>query len=411
MQFSAISLILIFLITALTVFFHLTKFSVKTVQVAPSILTSLGVFGTFLGVALGLSGFDTANIEQSVPSLIEGLKTAFWTSIIGILGAVSIKVRFSIKHIYFEDEDEQIEHSELKQIKTLLTLMLEKDNSSAQQSFFDQTQKQLHILSNNLTQYQSEMVDSTTQALIKALQQVMLDFNTKIDEQYGQNFKALNDAVGQMRIWQDKNKDAMQDLIEHYQKSADLSKQSLQTFEDLVSHSKVFSTVADQMAGVMGELNQQSGELSNYLEQLAKVVVQARQGLPDLESRIVSLTTSLESNITTHQKQMTQLLKQTSEDIVTTSEAVQNRFYELNEKTLNGMSEHVDVLLNRNNDQIEKLDKALEKELTQAMRIMGFQLSSLSEKFVSDYTPLTARLKLLLDATDIQKSTGESNVA
>ena len=109
MQFSAISLILMFLITALAVFFHLTKFSVKTVQVAPSILTSLGVFGTFLGVALGLSGFDTANIEQSVPSLIEGLKTAFWTSIIGILGAVSIKVRYSIKHIYFEEEDGQVE--------------------------------------------------------------------------------------------------------------------------------------------------------------------------------------------------------------------------------------------------------------------------------------------------------------
>jgi len=371
LQFSAISLVLMGLITLLTLFFHFAKFSVKTVQVAPSILTSLGVFGTFLGVALGLSGFDTANIEQSVPSLIEGLKTAFWTSILGIAGAVSLKVRFSIAHIYFEDEKAGGEQSELSQIKTLLTVIAGKDNSQAQQTFFDQTHKQLQNLSSELSQYQTQMVDSTTQALIEALRQVMQDFNTKIDEQYGQNFKALHDAVGEMRIWQAENKDAMQDLIDHYQKSADLSKQSLQTFEDLVSHSQVFSKVANQMAGVMSELNQQSGELSSYLEQLANVVVQARQGLPDLESRIVSLTTSLESNITNHQKQMTQLLPQTSVDIVKTSEEVQNRFYDLNEKTLNGMSEHVDVLLNRNNEQIEKLDEALEKELTQALRIMG----------------------------------------
>ncbi|WP_422381611.1 hypothetical protein [Marinicellulosiphila megalodicopiae] len=408
MQFSLISMVLMSLIAGLTVMFHLFKFSYKTVQVAPSILTSLGVFGTFLGVALGLSGFDTANIEQSVPSLIEGLKTAFWTSIIGIFGAISIKVRFSIAHIHQSDV---VEQSELTQITQLLTAWMEKDNTQAQQVFFDNTHQQLDAITQSLGQYQEKMVEATTEALIDALRQIMHDFNTKIDEQYGQNFKALHDAVGEMRIWQAENKEAMHDLIQHHKKSADLSKQSLQTFEDLVSHSQVFSTVASQMAGVMSELNQQSGKLSSYLEQLANVVVQAREGLPDLEGRIVSLTTSLEKNITTHQQQMSQLLKQTSEDIVQTSESVQNQFLMLNEKTLNGMSQHVETLLNRNTEQVEKLDAALEKELTQALRIMGFQLSSLSEKFVSDYTPLTQKLQLLLESTDVQKVKGNQHVA
>jgi len=83
----------------------------------------------------------------------------------------------------------------------------------------------------------------------------------------------------------------------------------------------------------------------------------------------------------------------------------------LNEKTLGTLSTHVDALLNRNNEQIEKLDAALEKELTQALKIMGFQLSSLSEKFVSDYTPLTQKLQLLLEASAVSAEEGEQNVA
>jgi hypothetical protein len=39
--------------------FPLFHYSTKTVELAPNILTSIGIFGTFLGVALGLWSFDT----------------------------------------------------------------------------------------------------------------------------------------------------------------------------------------------------------------------------------------------------------------------------------------------------------------------------------------------------------------
>ncbi len=49
-----------------------------------SMIVSTGVLGTFLGIVLGLWEFDTAHIDKSVPFLLEGLKLAFLTSIIGM---------------------------------------------------------------------------------------------------------------------------------------------------------------------------------------------------------------------------------------------------------------------------------------------------------------------------------------
>jgi hypothetical protein len=49
-----------------------------------SAIVSLGILGTFIGIFLGLWNFNTENIAISVPQLLEGLKLAFLTSIMGI---------------------------------------------------------------------------------------------------------------------------------------------------------------------------------------------------------------------------------------------------------------------------------------------------------------------------------------
>ena len=50
----------------------------------PNVYTTIGVLGTFVGIYFGLRGFDENNITESIPTLLEGLKTAFTTSIWGI---------------------------------------------------------------------------------------------------------------------------------------------------------------------------------------------------------------------------------------------------------------------------------------------------------------------------------------
>jgi len=59
------------------------------VQFAPALLTALGVIGTFLGISLGLLDFtglgeDSNATINSVMGLIAGMKTAFFTSLVGL---------------------------------------------------------------------------------------------------------------------------------------------------------------------------------------------------------------------------------------------------------------------------------------------------------------------------------------
>ncbi|RAI97848.1 MotA/TolQ/ExbB proton channel family protein [Chitinophaga skermanii] len=50
----------------------------------PSIFPTLGILFTAIGVTIGLHGFDTSNIQESIPLLLEGLKSAFVATILGI---------------------------------------------------------------------------------------------------------------------------------------------------------------------------------------------------------------------------------------------------------------------------------------------------------------------------------------
>src|SRR5688572_3223391 len=84
-------------IVVLWAYFFFFRFTPVVVANAPAVLTSLGIFGTFVGVASGLSGFDIGDIQGSIPALLDGLKSSFWSSIVGIGGAVLLKLKHLVK--------------------------------------------------------------------------------------------------------------------------------------------------------------------------------------------------------------------------------------------------------------------------------------------------------------------------
>lgn len=58
------------------------------IEMIPSLVSTLGVLGTFAGITLGLLFFDTKDLTQSIPLLLDGLKTAFFTSLAGMIGSM-----------------------------------------------------------------------------------------------------------------------------------------------------------------------------------------------------------------------------------------------------------------------------------------------------------------------------------
>ncbi len=77
--------------------FHL-RWSRRSAVLGPTLLTTLGIFFCFVGIAWGLLDFDTNDVKSSVPHLLQGIRTSFWASVAGIGFALTIKLR----HIIFD---------------------------------------------------------------------------------------------------------------------------------------------------------------------------------------------------------------------------------------------------------------------------------------------------------------------
>lgn len=84
----------------------------------PSVVSSLGVFGTFLGITVGLYHFDTTNLDASIPLLLSGLKTAFMTSLVGM--SCSLILTRIVNWCFDKVDTEELEKD--RQLKLLSTL-------------------------------------------------------------------------------------------------------------------------------------------------------------------------------------------------------------------------------------------------------------------------------------------------
>ena len=60
----------------------------RVVEYFPTFISTLGVLGTFFGITMGLMAFDTTDLDKSIPDLLDGLKTAFFTSLAGMIGSM-----------------------------------------------------------------------------------------------------------------------------------------------------------------------------------------------------------------------------------------------------------------------------------------------------------------------------------
>lgn len=92
---ASITEVFLYLITSIfvvAVFFSWRVKQPKFTAYAAALMTSLGILGTFIGIVIGLLNFDTQDIDGSIPALLSGLKTAFITSVYGMVGAVLFNV-------------------------------------------------------------------------------------------------------------------------------------------------------------------------------------------------------------------------------------------------------------------------------------------------------------------------------
>ncbi len=410
----------------------------KHVNSTASLVTVIGVLGTFCGIAWGLAHFNPANPDESIPELLDGLMFAFLTSICGIFASVVIKLAelYKMKKRADSDESQPVVGATVDDLETTLVDILNAIQTATNEnketmksmeaaltgdgestvltqlqklrtSFVDKQDEVVQAI----TAFSNQVAEDNTNALIEALESVMRDFNTKINEQFGDNFKHLNEAIGRVNDWQDHYRLQMNDLarvIEVAMESMDKSRQSLET---ITEQSDVFVATAKHLEPVLQTLQEQLISMNDRVEAFNSLSENARVAFPLIEERLDKLTSefseaaldtinSSQEDVKNQRRVLDRHAAQFDELVQKTHEQFEKLINDTNTK-LTAESERVFTESTRQiAQQISVLDKALENALTESINSMGNQLASLSTKFVEDYGPLTSRLREVVRLAD-----------
>ncbi|MBY0407610.1 MAG: hypothetical protein K2Q01_07950 [Rickettsiales bacterium] len=363
----------IVVILLFALYFHI-RFTPEVVYKAPSFLTTLGILGTFFGIAVGLLDFDPANVQKSVPMLIDGVKTAVWASACGVFCALTIKFRDIIsgrkktKRVVAATVDDLAES--LKNIEAVL--------GGVEQALVGDTEPSLllHMQAARVEQadtmarfgqaldsFCEQLADSNMKALVAALNEIISGFNVKLNEQFGDNFKQLNAATEKLLVWQEKYAEDMAHMVEQQGQNVALMATASDKYKTLVMQAENFTEVAHSMGALLAGLEAQRTQMQGSLEQLGKVLVAAGEGLPNMERQILEMS-----------RQVLEGMRAANEEF---------------NAQMRAMIEHTKA-------QVVTLDNALSEELTKSLESFGRQMASLSSKFAQDYGPITERLQQVL---------------
>ncbi len=300
---------------------------------APAVLVSLGILGTFIGIVIGLLDFNAQDIKNSIEGLLDGLKTAFITSLVGMSLSLVLKAldawwfapaRSKAEVVPDTVTPEHIYGAMNRQVQLLETLnqslagneegsvsgqlkLLRTDMNDFRQALARDQQEFRQALFTQLTQFAEMLSRSATEVVIEALRQVIQDFNRNLVEQFGDNFKALNESVVKMIDWQEQYKQHVETLEarietavrelertatanEAISKSLATSEQSIGSIEN---HCQSIPSAIGQLTPVLQTNQHQIQELQRHLEAFVALRDQAVRAVPEMQQHMDAITKQL----------------------------------------------------------------------------------------------------------------------
>ena len=390
---------LIFVLVILTIFisvlfFPKTFFGRYFSSGATTVLPSIGILGTFFGVFIALLNFDQTNMQGSMNLIIDGLKIAFITSIFGLFTGIVIKLVQSSQNdsdspdgVGAEEiltELQQSRKDAEKQNKNLLNAISGDADSSLN--------TQIKLMRTDLNDFAKTVAEANTTAFIDALKEAIADFNKNLTEQFGENFKRLNDAVGKLLEWQENNKQDM----EHMRSSIDTAVKGIGDAETSLTQIKESAdTIPETVKGlstVLEAIQAQINDLENHLQTFADVSTQAKDAIPKIEEVLTNYTDGLEktsNEILTNLTENLDAQKGVYEELQTNFKTVFDDFGTLGTELQNNIKEVANTLSSKTNEILDNLAAVSTAQNDKSNEIIN-NFTSLSEEIMTSFKDTTA---------------------
>jgi len=398
-------------------------------------IVSLGVLGTFIGIFIGLQNFNPEDMKNSINSILLGLKTAFLTSIAGMVVAIFLAIIEKFK----EDKNNSTSKNEYLLSAILKKLdLLENLNSTEstdkiigelerlrtiQTDTRDETEKVSHsieVLKNTSNKQNKELISilnrnftkmnisleiaidklskGATEEIIKALETVIQEFNQELQSSFGDNFVKLNEAVINLLTWQENYKTHIETLDKKLDLSTTSIEKSKESLEIISSKNEDILEVYKSLAQMINTSRTQINTLNEELKTYEDLSDNAKNMFSTIEESIEN-TEKIFKNLSerikiSNNEQKESLLKNNEEIKV----SYQNLTKDIKEGSLKQISYNKEIFENLR-DNFEKNKKELDiisnhfknlgiqipKALEVSLHELNRGLTSLSIQFQKDY--------------------------
>jgi len=203
----------------------------KNISIDPSKLayaaTSSGVLLTFYGIWIGLIGFDVTDTDGSIPILLEGLKTAFGSSIAGLFTSLFINLLFV-------------------------------DAKDPEERSLESIEKGISDLSNSLDNFTIKLTESNIESLGSAIEELVSGLEMGINSETKDTINKFKSSVETLRDWQEKYMDEIAAVTDAMDKNAivtEATTKHLDRTNEVLSELKpVTETIAESIGWVQTAL-------------------------------------------------------------------------------------------------------------------------------------------------------------
>ena len=426
LQLSAVSIIAVVFLVSLAGVGKEYGFLAQISSIAPNTLTSIGIFFTFVGILVSLSNFDVESINSAVPQLLSGLQLAFLSSVVGLFFSVLFRfiIAFGNRRITAGAVGATELYDELKRMNENTLLVRDALVGEGDSSLSTQFGK----LRNDFRDFAETMAEDGTQALVKALESVISDFNEKINEQFGENFKQLNEAVAALLLWQEEYKTQVEMLTAAFQETQKGIKSIEESTSKIPSHMESVETVFNATDGRVSDLYEGIGTLHELRES-------AKNSVPELKASIDSMTTGMRESIDSQLETLTSQISESktltenlgniikssldqteqnfqqqmskfqgvldsltmgADNVLESTDTVAKRVNEIienfssnQEKVGREIQSKIDQSVADNveamNQSLQDLDKGMQQQLQRSIDKMGNNLTAITDTFVTTY--------------------------
>lgn len=383
-----------------------------------NLVTLLWIGWTFLWIVSWLHWIQPDNISESIPELLWGLYTAFYTSIAWIVTSISIsfyewfiakenvnnddsvvlskllsEIESLNKNIWWDSDNSLVNQIKLsrndlnenhKEMKSTFDDFV-KWNSQTMGTIFSEIESlnkwiwwdwdnslinQIKLSRGDLNEnhremkkafddFAEDMTKNNTEALFKAVEKVMNDFSAKINDQLWQSFKELTYAIDNLLVWQNEYKENIISTKNALDKSSDSLEKSSNAFEITVQKSEAFAEVSSKLENELQTLNSSLEIFKNGINEFDWVANKTKEMADSMIKSIDSLTENFVSKAETMIWETENHIKNMKDSFLEQSNDLKNT----NKEVLENMVREVENTNKASSESFQNMNEDLRKQV------------------------------------------------